>query len=332
MLGFLGKNGDLDRIQSSLREVQDQITRCKSMICECDVDLQKYDSIMEEIKSYREGNITLDEAGETVNILQEKEQLLAKEQKLLRLSEKIANLESEYQNFIEEKKRELQNPEAELSRIKVEVKNRKEEIKEISFEQELAKLPEFVSQAEGILRNLQMKSEQRKMQMQDAPKEVPPEMIENTRKWIEDDEQKLYAVRKAVHTSKEILSFMEFRLPELDRMLSKSGSNDLREEWSRLQQDKQICERYVNEQILLAKRAADRLFEVKRAIDQQGGQQETMAVDTSAEEDFQSAIDYMKVKMGEFQDTLIRFMQKKELWNQEITSMEIKLEELWNSL
>lgn len=334
MLGMKGKSGDVERVKASLREIQEQISRCKAMICECDVDLEKYDSIMNEMRTHAEGESSPGDLRNEVNVVQEKEHLLEKEQKLICLSEKIIELEAEYQKFIEEKKRELHQPGAELSRIKVEVKRRKEEIEEISFEQELEKIPSFINNAEQILRNLHSQSEQEQQMVQNVPREIPIELIEHTKKLMEEDEKKLYAVRKAVHAAKENLSFMEFRFPELDRMMARLNSKELGDEWGRLQQEKQVCERYVNEQLLLARRASDRLFEVQKVVEQPEKLVESSVavINVGAEEELQRAVDYMKDKMRELQNALLRFMEKKEMWRQEFSAMEMELEELWRNL
>lgn len=340
MLGMKSRSGDVDRVRSSLMEIQEQLNRCKSMVCECDVDLDKYNPIVEKLQ----GNAGSEEKKnslkqeENSKVEQEKQNLLAKEQKLIHLSDKIIEIEEEYQNFIQEKKSELQNPEAELSRIKVEVKRRKAEVEEISFEQELAKLPEFLINAEAILRELRMKEEQDvpEIQVMEETEGISAELIENTKQWIELDEKMLSVVRKAVHTAKEILAFMEFRFPELDRMMAKVSDKELEEEWNRLQQDKKVCERHVNEQLLLAKRAADRLFEVRRALEHPRRQEPQSVVEENAkasvEDDFQKSVDYMKEKMGELRGAMARFMQTKEMWMQEFSAMEMQLEELWRNL
>ena len=103
----------------------------------------------------------------------------------------------------------MQDPEAELSRIKVQVRRKKEEMKAFSLPQDVDQIPELISNAETILRNVNMRKEMG-ISFQ-AVRLLPVEEIERTRKVREEDEKKLYEVRKSIHASKEILSFMEFR-------------------------------------------------------------------------------------------------------------------------
>lgn len=324
------KNSDAVRFKTSMQEIREQLDKCKHIGRDCDVDLDKYDLLLEEMKAKVSGNVAIAEDGEEVNIVKEREALLSKESQLMDLSKKILNCEAEYQIFINETKEELEKSDIELSRIKVRVKRKMAEMNSISIEDEVSGIPDFIENAKSVLDTIRKKKEAKAAL--DEVKELPVELFESTRKMTEEDERKIYAVRKTIHTAREILTFMEFRFKEIERTYEKGVDPELAEEWNKVQSEKQACERYVNEQNLIAKRATDRLLEVRSEIAKMETPIDEPVEEVDIEAKLQEAIDYMTEKADELQVATKHFMENKDNWNQELSMIEMKLEEMWRNI
>ena len=53
---------------------------------------------------------------------------------------------------------------------------------------------------------------------------------------------------------------------------------------------------------------------------------------TAPEEELQTAIDRVKVKIDTFQEEVDQLLKMKEIWNQEFIAMEMTLEDLWRKI
>ena len=330
MLGIVkNKSEESEKIRVSIDEINTQLQKC-GQIEAVEVDLEKYDNMLENIRGCVEGRPLKDEPGESVDLVQTKEVLLLKEQVLEEAKKQLIDFETEYNEFIKNQKERLQDPEAELSRIKVQVRRKKEEMKAFSLSKDVDQIPELIRNAETILRNVNMRKEMG-ISFQ-AVRLLPVEEIERTRKVLEEDEKKLYEVRKSIHASKEILSFMEFRFSEIEQMISKGGFKEVKGEWKELQQRKSACEQYVNGQQTIVRRAVERLFEVRQELQVIEHPEAAEREDVSIEQELQNLIEHMKAKIEEFKGNLARFDQWKDALNQEFATIEMTLEDLWRNL
>ena len=330
MLGIAkNKSEESEKIRASIDEINTQLQKC-GQIEAVEVDLEKYDHMLENIRACVEGRTLKDEPDESVDLVQTKEILLLKEQVLEDAQKKLIDFETEYNEFFKGQKERLQDPEAELSRIKVQVRRKQEEMKAFSLSQDVDQIPELICKAETILRNVSMRKEMG-ISFQEV-RLLPVEEIQRTRKVLEEDEKKLYEVRKSIHASKEILSFMEFRFSEIEQMMSKGGFKEVKGEWKELQQRKSACEQYVNGQQTIVRRAVERLFEVRQELQEIEHPEASEREDVSIEQELQNAIEHMKVKIEEFKGNLAHFSKWKDALTQEIATIEMTLEESWRNL
>ena len=324
------KNEESEKLRVSINEIDAQLAKCEN-IEDIHVDVAKYDQILENMRRNLEEKPLGDASDESVDLVKMKEILLEKEEILNQAMQEIENLETEYKDFIEQQKEKLQDPEAELSRIKVKVKQKREKINNLVISQMAEQIVEVIYNAENILRNAQVQRENGISL--ESSSELPVEELEKTRKLLEEDEKELYTVRKSIHASKEILSFMEFRFSEIERMMSKGGYKDVKAEWLELQQKKKSCEDYVNKKQSLVRTYVERLFEVRQELQEIENPVKSEEKKTTApEEELQTAIDRVKAKIDTFQEKVEQLLKMKEIWNQEIIAMEMTLEDLWRKI
>ena len=319
-----------EKLRVAINESNVQLSKCEN-IENVNVDVAKYDRILENLRKNIEEKTLEDTSGEQVDLVKIKEILLEKDEILNQAMQEIANLETEYKEFIEQQKEKLQDPEAELSRIKVKIKCKKEKMNHLVISQMAEQILEVVYNAENILRNVQV--QEGNGTSLESIGELAVEELEQTRRMLEEDEKKLYVVRKSIHESNEILSFMEFRFSEIERMMSKGGYKDVKTEWLELQQKKKFCEEHVNRKQSLVRTYVERLFEVRQELQEIENPVESEEKNISTpKEELQSAIDCVKEKVNTFQENVNQFLQMKEIWNQELIAMEMTLEELWRNL
>lgn len=334
MIGFNRNKGeDQDKYKDSMEEIRQQLEKNKNIGLDCQIDLDKYDQLIAEIEAELAGLFTTNDLGEKVNIVQERERLIEKANEFVHMFQNIKDIKEAYQREIEAIQMELQQPEAELSRIKVRVKKKKQELMSLKLQEDVEQIPEILMSAQTLLKTIEAENKEQYHKPEGG--EVPLQMINAVRNKIEEDEKVLYGLRKSVHTAKEILNFMEFRFAEIDKQMAKGGRRGISEEWGKLRSDKENCERYVNEQFLIAKRSADRLYEVRTKLTEL----ENKINGTSEEESDDSVINELLASIGsmrehatELQKEAAEFEYARTELENRFVQIEMRLEEMWNNL